>query len=173
MVVATSLWPKSSWMVRMSQPASSACAANAALHPVAVRLVGPAAVAAGPQGFGEAIEELRRSGRRPGKDWAAKPMWSPPDAKRPPGTWRVAGGRAELIVQVAARAGHSSCDPQAPASDRPPLALPQSRGNDLTLVQACRPCQGRRGRTDGAGSGGWRVNPNVRRERVVWLPSLM
>ena len=83
---------------------------------------------------------------RPGKDRVAKPTWSPPDAKRPPGTWCVARGRAELIAQVEARAGHSSFFPQAPASDRPPLALPQSRRNGLTLVQACRPCQGRRRR---------------------------
>jgi hypothetical protein len=66
MVVVTSLWPQSSWMVRISQPASSTCVTKEALHPGAVRLVGPAAVAAGPQGFGEAIEELRLSGRRTG-----------------------------------------------------------------------------------------------------------
>jgi len=83
---------------------------------------------------------------RPGKDRAANPTWSPPNAKRPPGTWCVARDRAELVAQAEACAGHSSCVPQAPASDRPPLALPENRWNGLTLVQACRPCQGRRRR---------------------------
>jgi len=118
-------------MVRISQPALSTCVVNGAPSPR-----GSASGRSG--GCSAGTARLRRSvGEvlRPGKDRAANPTWSPPNAKRPPGTWCVARDRAELVAQAEACAGHSSCVPQAPASDRPPLALPENRWNGLTLVQ--------------------------------------
>ena len=129
MVVFASLWRRGSRTVRRPQLAWSNCVAKECRSGWSGGIATRHGAGQGASAVGAADPASMGEGSRPLKNSAAaREAAGCPDAQRPSAAWCRAEAQASLAAREEARASHSSRDPQAPTSDRPPWGFRRTAG---------------------------------------------